>query len=356
MAIIKAVNSRASLAHAINYITKHEKTEDRLIGGYNCNPKTAIDDMKETKIAWDKTEGRQYKHFIQSFPKDENISLDEANEIAKKLVESCPLFQGYEVCYATHMDREHVHTHIVVNSVSYEHGKKINYSNKQLQDMKDLSDTILVEHNKSICQKNEEITTFDMKTYKAIEKAVNGNYKSWIYDTMLAIDEAMHNSVNRNEFIQKMADNSYQVDWQDNRKYIVFIDENGNKVRDKKLANIFKVKISKEDLENEFSRNNEKQSNSTETGCRATDINFESVERYAGTTENRLPEFSGDEIIGAIQSKVRAVKERADRATESSRNNSEWISEKQRVIDHADEQHSRTVQQKPKRRDEGLYR
>ncbi len=155
MAIIKAVNSRASLGHALNYITQHKKTEERWIGGFNCAPRTALDDMKDTKHAWGKTGGRQYKHFIQSFPKDEEITLDEAHQIARELVERCPLFRGYEVCFATHRDRCHAHTHIIVNSVSYEHGRKFNYSNNQLQQMKDLSDAILREHGKTICEGTE---------------------------------------------------------------------------------------------------------------------------------------------------------------------------------------------------------
>ena len=135
MAIIKAVNSRASIAHAIRYITQKEKTEDKLIGGLNCIPRYALEDMKRTKRAWNKMDGRQYKHFIQSFPPDEKITLETANEIAGKLVEQSSLFQGYEVCYATHRDREHIHTHMIVNSVSFEDGKKFRYSNRQLQEL-----------------------------------------------------------------------------------------------------------------------------------------------------------------------------------------------------------------------------
>ena len=67
MAVIKAINSRASIANAINYITKKEKTDEELISGYNCRGITALDEMKATKKAWNKTGGRQYKHFIQSF-------------------------------------------------------------------------------------------------------------------------------------------------------------------------------------------------------------------------------------------------------------------------------------------------
>ena len=65
MAIIKAVNSKSSIARAINYITKAEKTEKKLISGIDCNPETAIDEMKATKELYDKNDGRQYAHFIQ---------------------------------------------------------------------------------------------------------------------------------------------------------------------------------------------------------------------------------------------------------------------------------------------------
>lgn len=64
MAVIKAVSSRASIGHAINYVTKDEKTEEKLISGIDCSPQTAIDEMKATKEIWHKTEGRQYKHYI----------------------------------------------------------------------------------------------------------------------------------------------------------------------------------------------------------------------------------------------------------------------------------------------------
>nr|WP_307756838.1 relaxase/mobilization nuclease domain-containing protein [uncultured Christensenella sp.] len=252
MAIIKAVNSKASIAKAINYIMKHEKTERRLVGGYNCNLATAIDDMKATKRAWRKTGGRQYKHFIQSFPKEENITVEEANQIAYELITRSPMFCGYEVCFATHKDKDHIHTHWIVNSVSFEHGYKFRYSKAKLQELKDLSDRIVREHGKSICQKNSEITAFDMGTYKAIEKAVQGTYQSWVFDTMKAIVKAKSTALSRQVFIQNMEEQGFEVQWTDRRKYIVFIDKDGHKIRDRRLSKIFKIDISKEGLENDL--------------------------------------------------------------------------------------------------------
>ncbi|MDY3004417.1 MAG: relaxase/mobilization nuclease domain-containing protein, partial [Christensenella hongkongensis] len=225
------------------------------IGGYNCNPQTALDEMKDTKQAWGKIGGRQYKHFIQSFPYDENITLDEANRIADELMRRCSLFHGYEVCYATHKDRRHIHTHLIANSVSFETGKKFRYSKRQLQEMKDLSDLILQEHGKTICEKNKEITSFRMGAYRSIEKAAQGNYQSWMLDTMVAVDKAMKIAVSQKEFIAVMSGMGYTVDWLDNRKYITFTNIDGKKVRNKTLSRTFKKALSKEDLINEFGKN-----------------------------------------------------------------------------------------------------
>lgn len=255
MAIIKAVNSRASISNAIRYITKKEKTEYKLIGGYNCRGNNALSEMKATKKFWNKTGGRQYKHFVQSFSPDEKISLDEAYDIAYELIESWNKFKGYEVCFAVHKDREHIHTHMIVNSVSFESGKKFCYSKKELQDFKDLSDKILLKHNKTICAKNDEITDSNINGYKAIEKAVQGNYESWLLNMVLAVNFVRAKAVSIENFISVLAEKGISAEWKDNRKYIVFKDKDGHKVRDKRLTEIFKTKINKEVLINEFKSN-----------------------------------------------------------------------------------------------------
>ena len=79
MAVIKAINSKASLGKVIKYITQDEKTLECLIGGYNCRGTSALFEMKATKKAWDKTGGRQYKHFVQSFSPDEDITPQQAH-------------------------------------------------------------------------------------------------------------------------------------------------------------------------------------------------------------------------------------------------------------------------------------
>ncbi len=255
MAIIKAVSSRASLGNAVNYITKKEKTEEKLVSGLNCSPKTAIDEMKITKVMYNKTNKRQYYHFVQSFSPDEKITLEEAHKMAKELAEK--RFKGYEVVVATHKDTEHIHSHFIVNSVNLETGYKLNWSKGELQKMKDMSDDICRAYDKSICQKGQGLSSYNLNKYKSLEKAITGNYKSYVLECYKAVMEVKDISSSREEFIKLMADKGYQTNWKDTRKNITFIDKDGHKIRNSKLEKDFKEPLSKGDLENGFKINAE---------------------------------------------------------------------------------------------------
>ena len=112
MAIIKVTNSKATLSKAIKYVTQEEKTEERLVSGINCTSGTALDEMKATKELFNKLQGRQYYHYVQSFSPDEKVDYKKAHQIAQELAQN--QFKGFEVLIATHKDREHIHSHIIV--------------------------------------------------------------------------------------------------------------------------------------------------------------------------------------------------------------------------------------------------
>ena len=250
MAVIKAINSHASLARVINYITKTEKTDKSLIGGYNCRGAHALFEMKATKKMWRKTGGRQYKHFVQSFSPTENITLEQAHEIAAELAAAWEKLNGYEVCFATHKDRHHIHTHFVVNSVSFVNGKKFTYSKRDLQNFKDISDRILQSRGLSICQPTKDVTSYNRYTYEQICKG-----ESWLADIAVAVLSAKQTAASKSEFIKLLAQQNIKVTWEDTRKYITFTNADGKKVRNKKLTEIFKEDFTKEALLNDFGRN-----------------------------------------------------------------------------------------------------
>lgn len=256
MAIIKAVkNSHSEIKHIINYVTQREKTiGKKLCSAHNCNIDTAAKEMQITKELYNKTKGRTYKHFVQSFPPDEEITPELAHQIAKEFVEQCPLFTDFEVVYATHVDREHIHSHFVVNSVSFLDGHKFQMSKKDLEGMKKLNNRLCMEHGLSVCEAGkkksdkERIISYDMNKYQFLKKAKEGRVKSFVQDTAVAVHDAMQESSSREEFVRCMEKKGYTVSWQDSRKYIVFTNAEGKKVRNSNLQKTYNMQAGKDEL------------------------------------------------------------------------------------------------------------
>ena len=255
MAVIKAVNSRASIGRAITYVTRTEKTEEKLVSGIGCAPETAIEEMKATKALWGKEEGRQYKHFVHSFPPGAQITPEKAHELAMELCKD--RFKGYEILIATHRDKEHIHSHIIVNSVSYEDGKKLQQSRADLAQMKRDSNELSRLNGLPVPEKGQEITSNKQAKYKALERGVKGEYKSYVLDCYKAANAARSVATNCEDFISRMKQQGWETSWQDNRKHITFQDGAGNKVRAANLEKTFKEDFTKEGLSSGFEKNDE---------------------------------------------------------------------------------------------------
>lgn len=262
MAIIKAVkNSHSSIKQIVTYVTKKEKTiGKKLCAGYNCHIDTAILEMQTTKEIYNKTGGRTYKHFVQSFPPDKKITPEQAHEIAKEFVKSCPLFDGYEVVYTTHVDRAHIHTHFVVNSVSFVDGHKFQMSKSDLEDMKKLNNRLCLEHGLTVCEigkkkaDRKDIISYDMNKYQFLKKANEGKVKSYVQETAVAVHDSMQQSKSKEEFISAMQKKGYSVVWKDSRKYIVFTNSDGKKVRNSNLQKTYNMAVGKEELTELFKK------------------------------------------------------------------------------------------------------
>ncbi|MBD5445585.1 MAG: relaxase/mobilization nuclease domain-containing protein [Lachnospiraceae bacterium] len=256
MAIVKAIkNSHSDIKNIINYVTKKEKTiGKKLCSAYNCNIDTAAKEMQITKELYNKTKGRTYKHFVQSFPPNEQITPEQAHELAKEFVEQNPLFSDFEVIYATHVDKDHIHTHFVVNSVSFVDGHKIQISKKNLEDMKILNNKLCMEHGFSICEigkkKSDSMTliAYDTNKYQFLKKAKEGKVKAYVQDVAVAVFDAMNKASSKEEFIKFMESKNYNVEWQPDRKYIVFTNSEGKKVRNSNLQKTYNLKVGKEEL------------------------------------------------------------------------------------------------------------
>lgn len=258
MAVIKAVNSKASIGKAITYVTKKEKTEERLISGKDCNPKTAIDEMKVTKEQWKKTDGRQYAHLVQSFNPDDKVTPEQAHNIGMEFIENNKMFKGHEVVISTHIDKGHVHNHFIVNSVNFENGKKLHTTKKDLQQFKEQSNKLSLKYGLSVPIRGNAITTFNQKKYKAIERGANRQGTSYVLDTARNVSQSLSKATDQESFIKNMENKGYKVNWKDTRKNITFTTPEGKKIRSSNLEKTFKEhKFSKEGMENEIQRNRE---------------------------------------------------------------------------------------------------
>ena len=134
MAITKILNIKESegrnpashLKNALEYIQNLDKTEECvLVGGINCLPDTAFEQMEETKNIFHKTGKRQGYHVIISFSPEEKVTVEQAMYVLEHFAKDV-IGDDYEAVYAVHTDREHMHGHLIWNSVSMTTGKKYN--------------------------------------------------------------------------------------------------------------------------------------------------------------------------------------------------------------------------------------
>ena len=253
MAIIKAISSRAKLATAINYISKQDKTKPSLMRGIGCSPSTALTEMELIKTAFNKTDGRQYFHFIYSFsPRESNlVSPEHILDNAEELINRMKQFDGYQSLIAVHTDTDHTHAHIVINSVNSETGKKLAFSKEDLASMKVMCNKISNEQGLSVPEKSREVVSWNKYKYGRLMSD-----SSWLYDIAYGVTDIRNRSISRDDFISKLKE-QYGIDtlWKDNYKYITFIDSSGNRARSGRLSTTFKIDISAEGLEHDFQRN-----------------------------------------------------------------------------------------------------
>lgn len=252
MAIIEAISSKANIKRIISYVTQDKKTNENLITGKDCLAESCLEEMLYTKNLYHKNSGRQYIHIIQSFDPKDNLSAEQVHNVGIKLANT---FNGFQVLVATHIDKNHLHNHLVINSVSFENGYKIQMSKKDLQYIKDYSDKLCFEIGSSVIPKKEKTNYIKRNEYRVAEQG-----KSWKFKLMNAIDLSLAESNTKEAFIKNMNKLGYQVNWTDTRKYITYTTPEGYKCRDNKL---YDEKYSKGAMENEFRRIEKEQSNCT---------------------------------------------------------------------------------------------
>ena len=230
----------------MRYVSQLSKTlwdGQPLVSGIGCQPETAFDEFLSTKLLHHKDGGVMFYHMVQSFPKGANIDPRTAHEAARRLA---GYFDGCEVLVCTHVDREHIHSHCIINSVNFETGRKVHMADEQIQELRIRNDQICEELGLPKFQKDEQRHSRGMSN---AEYYTADRGESWKFELMRVIDECMRYAGNRDEFLTLLRSEGYDAAWTDSRKNITYTTPEGRKCRDSKLH---MEKYLKENMEAEF--------------------------------------------------------------------------------------------------------
>lgn len=268
--INKRTNSHGAMRNCIEYVLREGKTEQHLvhfIGPYpyeKVNYDLVYQSFLAEKRLWGKDSGRMYSHNVISWHKDEKITPEQALEFGIEFAEKW--FAGFQTVISVHKDKDHIHCHIVTNSVSYENGKKLHNSRKDLERMKQLTNRMCRERGLTIAEKgkhfdgsqieNGEVTAWSKDKYNLFRNHAKDSY---VADCAMAVLNVMEYCTSREQFIREMKNAGWSVNWTEKRKHITFQNQEGKKVRDGNLSKTFHLKISKGELEDEFIRNEQKE-------------------------------------------------------------------------------------------------
>ena len=262
----KGTQTRGCMKSVMRYVSKLSKTlwdGQQLVSGIGCQPETAFDEFLSTKLLHHKDGGVMFYHMVQSFPKSANIDPRTAHEAARRLA---GYFEGCEVLVCTHTDREHIHSHCIINSVNFETGKKVHMADEQIQELRVRNDQICEELGLPKFQRDEQQKSSGMSNAEYYT-ATKG--ESWKFELMRVIDDCMRCAGSREEFLALLRAEGYTANWSPARKNITYTTPDGRKCRDSRLH---MTKYLKENMEAEF-------------GCR--------TENDRGGIDGTAPEIAG---------------------------------------------------------------
>ena len=284
MAVNKTINKRTNthgaMRNCIEYVLRQDKTSELItyVTGPYCHNEINYDlvyrSFLEEKKMWNKDTGRMYAHNIISWHKDEQITPEQAFEFGKEFAENW--FSGFQTLVAVHKDKDHIHCHLVTNSVSYEDGRKLHNTKKDLERMKQLTNQMCRERGLTVAEKGKhfdgsqiekgEVIAWSKDKYNLFRQQVKD---SFVADCAMAVLKALENCISKEMFIEKMKQFGWNVNWTEKRKHITFQNHEGKKVRDSNLFKTFHLDISKEGLENEFNGNRKKARDSANRDSRS---------------------------------------------------------------------------------------
>ena len=256
MPIIKAINSSASLKQTLDYITKEEdknhreKTNIYLVGTHNMNTQNFLREMEDVKHEFHKLGGQTQKHYVISFKPNENITPEKAMDFAQEFIEKTKQFNDRQIAYACHEDKDHLHVHLVVNTVSFIDGRKLDSNREFLNQCKEkvveLShsykiDVVNIPETKDLSKNKQKEKESQAKFRNMLKRAKEEHCFSNIWKNTMAqeVARAIILSESKEEFIKTLNRDNYFVNWKPTKADIVIEDKDGHKSRADKLRKLY---------------------------------------------------------------------------------------------------------------------
>lgn len=309
MAVIKSLPATKSLSNQLTYLAKEGKTIEELKEGINCTTDNVEREFNIVKHLHNKTEGKQYYHLTQAFSPEDNISPDKANKLGREWIERN--IEGHQVYMVTHIDKNHIHNHFVINSVNMDNGLKLQISPSKLLEMKRDSNSLCDRENlsKINLEPNKGISKTDSE-YRLEKKGVT----PWKDELRQCIDFGRNQTKSIDELKEYLKEH-FNIEIRETKNSISYKHPEQNKaVRGNKLGGDY----TKEGILNEY---NAREIKSNERGRTegtqlydgggnsnsANEITREDIERTIlfGQGTNEISSIRNDEPIKFIEKDIR---------------------------------------------------
>jgi hypothetical protein len=256
------ISSTKSTSRAINYAEKRAEEKSAL----NCDIDYAKSSFKATREMYGKTDGNEGHVVIQSFKPNE-VTPEQCNQLGLELAEK--IAPNHQVAVYTHNDTDHVHNHIVINSIDLETGKKFNNNKKALHDIRQANDEVCRSHNLSIPEEKANLR-YTQAEQNIIDKA-NNDKASWKNQVRMAIEETKEQATDFDDFKQRLETKGVEVARVTNKTITYLHIEENKKVRGNKLGEDYE----KGEIVNAIN----KQKQSREQPIRKPNVDFAEFER-----------------------------------------------------------------------------
>lgn len=281
MATIKLASSK-SCSRCINYAEKRAEVRD----GVNCDANYAKSQMKCVRIAHNKDDKIQAHTIIQSFHANDAVSPQLANEIGCKLARE--IAPDHQVAVYTHTDKDHVHNHIVINSVSLETGQKYHSDKGKIAEIRRVSDALCIKHGLSVVAEPAKLR------YTMAEQAILASGKgSWKDEIRQAIDAEKHTAPSYLDFKEALQE-KYGIVVNDAKKHITFTHPGNDRVvRGKTLGSDYE----KDGIVNGIERQS----------VRRKQHSLGEIKREGGTREAGAGKPAAETGLGKVQRELREI-------------------------------------------------